>query len=175
MPVARGAIILSPSVQGSPSPAEFRDALSRLPTGVTVVAALGPDGPLGATANAVTSLSLDPPLMLACLDRGSRTLAAIEAARRFGISVLRAGHAPLARSFATKAPHDEKWREIEWHERSGAPILAGALTSVTCELRERHDGGDHVILTGAVLDLARSDGNPLVFHLGAYRGLGGPG
>lgn len=146
--------------------------MARVPTGVTVVAALAPEGPVGATANAVTSLSLDPPLMLACLERESRTLAAIDASGRFGVSVLRSDHAPLARSFATKAPHTEKWHAVPWTERSGVPVLTEALAWVTCELRERHPGGDHVILTGTVLDLGEAEGDPLVFHGGEYRGLG---
>jgi flavin reductase (DIM6/NTAB) family NADH-FMN oxidoreductase RutF len=146
--------------------------MARLPTGVTVIAALAPKGPVGATVNAVTSVSLDPPLMLVCLDLGSRTLAAIDAAGRFGVSVLRADHARLARSFAAKTPHTEKWRAVPWTEQSGVPVLTEALAWVTCSLLEQHPGGDHVILTGAVLDLGGSEGDPLVFHGGEYRGLG---
>jgi flavin reductase (DIM6/NTAB) family NADH-FMN oxidoreductase RutF len=71
-------------------PDTLRAAMSRFPTGVTVVTAIGPAGPAGATANAVVSLSLEPPLMLACLDLGSRTLVAVEHAGRFGINVLAA-------------------------------------------------------------------------------------
>jgi flavin reductase (DIM6/NTAB) family NADH-FMN oxidoreductase RutF len=156
----------------APSPTEFRQAMASLPTAVTLVTAPGPRGPAGATANAVTSLSLDPPLMLACLDRGSRTLAAVEAAGRFGISVLHAGQEELARGFATKAPHPEKWAEVEWAEREGIPALADALLWVACELEDVIAGGDHVILTGTVLAFEVRDGDPLVFWGGAYRPLG---
>jgi 3-hydroxy-9,10-secoandrosta-1,3,5(10)-triene-9,17-dione monooxygenase reductase component len=157
----------------APDPLTFRTAMSGLPTGVTVVSAPGPDGPAGATANAVTSLSLDPPLMLACLERASRTLAAVQTAERFAINVLHAGQADLARAFATKAPHDEKWSEVAWSERHGVPVLADALAWVACALRETHDGGDHAIVTGTVLGLDGSgEGDPLVFHRGVYRGLG---
>ncbi|HEY3492467.1 MAG TPA: flavin reductase family protein, partial [Solirubrobacterales bacterium] len=86
----------------APDPDAFRAALAGLPTGVTVVSASGPEGPAGATANAVSSLSIEPMLMLACLDRGSRTLLAVQAADSFGISVLHAGQEPIARAFATK-------------------------------------------------------------------------
>jgi flavin reductase (DIM6/NTAB) family NADH-FMN oxidoreductase RutF len=157
----------------SPTLEEFRRAMAQLPTGVTIVSASGRRGPAGATANAVASLSLRPALMLASLDRGSRTLAAIEAAGAFGVNVLRAGHAELARSFASKAPHTEKWREIAWSERGGVPVIDDALAWVACELRDRHDGGDHVMLTGEVVELGvAEDGDPLVFHAGTYRGLG---
>ena len=77
--------------EASPTPEGFRDALAAYPTGVTVVTAVGPSGLSGATANAVTSLSLDPPMMLACLDRGSRTLESVRAAGRFGVNALAAG------------------------------------------------------------------------------------
>jgi flavin reductase (DIM6/NTAB) family NADH-FMN oxidoreductase RutF len=154
-----------------PDPASFRAAMAMLPTGVTVVSASGPDGPAGATANAVCSLSIEPMLMLACLDRGSRTLLAVQAANRFGISVLRAGQEPIARSFATKAPVADKWEGVAWGEREGIPAIDDALAFVACDLRDVIAGGDHVIVTGEVTALETSDGDPLVFHAGDYRPL----
>jgi flavin reductase (DIM6/NTAB) family NADH-FMN oxidoreductase RutF len=151
--------------------AEFRAAMSRLPTAVTVVTATGPEGPAGLTANAVVSLSLDPPLMLACLDRGSRTLRAVESSGRFGISVLGSGDEDVARGFATKAPQPEKWEGIAWTERHGIPALHDAIVWVACELENVLAGGDHVIVTGNVLEVESSPGAPLVFHGGDYRPL----
>jgi flavin reductase (DIM6/NTAB) family NADH-FMN oxidoreductase RutF len=156
----------------TPSDLEFRQALARLPTGVTVVTARGPEGPTGATANAVTSLSLEPPLMLAALDRGSRTLAALEGSRRFGINVLAAGQEELAHRFGTKEPSPAKWDRVPWSEREGMPAIEGVVLWLACDLRDLHDGGDHVIATGTVTDLDAPGGDPLVFHAGAYRGLG---
>ena len=152
--------------------AALRDAMSRFPTGVTVVTANGPDGPAGATANAVASLSLEPPLMLACLDLGSRTLVAVEHAQLFGVNVLAADQAALARRFSTKDPHPAKWDGVAWTERAGAPMIDGVLTWLACELRDLHDGGDHVIATGHVLELEAGDAEPLIFHRGEYRPLG---
>lgn len=154
-----------------PDPASFRAAMAMLPTGVTVVSASGPDGPAGATANAVCSLSIEPMLMLACLDRGSRTLLAVQAANRFGISVLHAGQEPIARSFATKAPVSDKWQGVAWGERDGIPAIDDALAFVACDLRDVIAGGDHVIVTGEVTALETSEGDPLVFHAGEYRPL----
>jgi flavin reductase (DIM6/NTAB) family NADH-FMN oxidoreductase RutF len=154
-----------------PDPASFRAAMGTLPTGVTVVAAAGPDGPAGATANAVCSLSIEPMLMLACLDRGSRTLLAVQAANRFGISVLHAGQEELARAFASKAPVPDKWTGVAWSERDGVPAIDDALVFVGCELRDVIAGGDHVIVTGEVTALETSEGDPLVFHSGDYRPL----
>jgi flavin reductase (DIM6/NTAB) family NADH-FMN oxidoreductase RutF len=153
------------------SPDEFRAALSAHVTGVTVVTAVGSDGPSGATANAVTSLSLEPPMMLACLDRGSRTLASARSQGRFGINSLAAGQDELARRFSAKDPEPAKWEGVEWSERLELPRLAGALMWVACELRDLIDGGDHLILTGNVLEADPGEGQPLLFHRGAYRDL----
>lgn len=145
--------------------------MAGLPTGVTIVSASGGEGPAGATANAVTSLSIEPMLMLACLDRGSRTLLAVQAADRFGISVLHKGQEPIARAFATKAPVAEKWAEVAWSERSGIPAVDGALIWIACDLRDVIAAGDHVIVTGEVTELEAHEGDPLVFHGGRYRPL----
>lgn len=150
----------------------FRTAMAAMPTAVTVVTALVPDGPHGATANAVASLSLRPPLMLAALDRGSRTLLAIEASGRFGVNVLAVGQESLARRFSTKEPHTAKWEGVEWEERSGAPRIGGAVLWLCCDREEVHDAGDHVIVTGLVLDAETSGSAPLIFHGGGYRPLG---
>ena len=146
--------------------------MGSLPTGVTIVATNGADGPAGATANAVSSLSIDPMLMFACLDRGSRTLLAVQAADRFSISVLHDGQEDIARSFATKRPVTEKWAGVAWSERDGLPAIDDALLWVACDLQDVITAGDHVILTGAVTDLTTASGTPLVFHQGGYVPLG---
>jgi flavin reductase (DIM6/NTAB) family NADH-FMN oxidoreductase RutF len=156
----------------TPDPDAFRAAMSGLPTGVTIVTASGPEGPAGATANAVCSLSIEPMMMLACLDRGSRTLLAVQAADSFGISVLHSGQEPTARAFATKAPVAEKWSGIAWSERDGLPAVDDALIWIACDLRDVISAGDHVIVTGEVRALEATEGNPLVFHSGQYRPLG---
>jgi flavin reductase (DIM6/NTAB) family NADH-FMN oxidoreductase RutF len=153
------------------TPAQLRAALGAYPTGVTLVTAIGPDGPSGATANAVISLSLDPPMMLACLDRGSRTLTSVREQGRFGVNALAAGQEELARRFAGKNPVADKWDGVEWSESEELPRLPDALMWVACELRDLIDGGDHLILTGNVLAAESRDGQPLLFHRGAYRDL----
>jgi len=146
--------------------------MANLPTGVTIVTASGSEGPAGATANAVCSLSIEPMLMLACLDRGSRTLLAVQAADRFGVSVLHRGQEAVARAFATKAPVAEKWAGVAWSERDGVPAIDDALVWLACDLRDVVSAGDHVIVTGEVTDLASGEGDPLVFHAGQYLPLG---
>lgn len=148
--------------------------MSRFPTGVTVITALTGSGPAGLAANAVTSLSLAPPLMLACVDRGSRTLRALEQAGRFGVNVLGAEGTGLALGFASKAPSAEKWTDVGWSERedvAGIPVLDAAIVWIGCELRDVISGGDHVIVTGDVLGTLEREGVPLLFHEGSYRPL----
>jgi 3-hydroxy-9,10-secoandrosta-1,3,5(10)-triene-9,17-dione monooxygenase reductase component len=157
---------------GSPPETDtFRRALGALPTGVTVVTAVGESGRSGATANAVSSLSLDPMLMLACLDRGSRTLRSLEQSGQFGVNVLRADAEDLARQFSTKDPEEAKWEGVDASERMGIPVLDSAVLWIGCILQDVLTGGDHVIVTGQVIDLLEREGDPLVFHRGSYRPL----
>jgi flavin reductase (DIM6/NTAB) family NADH-FMN oxidoreductase RutF len=146
--------------------------MALVPTAVTVITALGSEGPSGATANAVVSLSLEPPLMLAALDRRSRTLAALRGAGTFGVSVLAADQTDLALRFATKDPHPVKWDGVAWRELAGAPAIEGATVSLACELRDLLDGGDHAIVTGEVTGIETTGAPPLVFSRGEYRPLG---
>jgi flavin reductase (DIM6/NTAB) family NADH-FMN oxidoreductase RutF len=146
--------------------------MALVPTAVTVITAPGTDGPSGATANAVVSLSLEPPLMLAALDRRSRTLAALRSAGAFGVNVLAARQADLALRFATKDPHPVKWDRVAWRELEGIPAIEGATVAIACELRDLLDGGDHAILTGAVTGIETTGAPPLVFSRGEYRPLG---
>lgn len=145
--------------------------MSRFPTGVTVVTALTDAGPAGLTANAVSSLSLDPPLMLACVDRGSRTLRALEQAGRFGINVLSGDAAGVAIAFGSKVPTAAKWEGVGWTVDHGTPALDDAIVWIGCELRDVISGGDHVIVTGEVLAVEAREGRPLLFHEGEYRPL----
>jgi 3-hydroxy-9,10-secoandrosta-1,3,5(10)-triene-9,17-dione monooxygenase reductase component len=150
----------------------MRATMAALPTAVTIVSAAGPAGPAGATANAVASLSLRPPLIVACLDRGSRTLAVLRESSGFGISVLASDQAELALEFATKAAHAQKWREVGHSMRDGVPVLDGAVVWAACRLRSLYDGGDHEIAVGEVFELGGDGGEPLLFHGGRYRPLG---
>ena len=145
---------------------ELRRLMGQWATGVSVVTSLGPRG---CTANAITSLSLDPPLVLVCLERSSNTLEAIRATGRFCINVLAADQEELARSFARKCAEEEKFGGIGHTLVDDVPVLDGVLAWVSCELEEELPGGDHAILTGRPLR-GESDpaASPLVFFRGAY-------
>lgn len=145
--------------------------MSRWTTGVAVITSRGESGPRGATTNALTSLSLDPLLVLVCLDRGSNTLEAVRVSGRFCINVLAAGQEELARRFATKASGEEKLAGVPHELVDGVPVLEGALAWLACELDRELDGGDHAILVGAPLDAGGDGGaQPLLFFGGRYTG-----
>ena len=149
----------------------FRDTMGHFATGVCVVTAVGPDGPTGLTTNAVSSLSLDPPLLLVCFDNESRTLPVVRAAERFAVNVLRTGQEELAATFASKALAAEKFAAVTHTVDHGVPVLDDALAWLACDLLSLHPGGDHTIGVGAVTQMDHGAGEPLVFYRGGYRGL----
>lgn len=155
-------------------PAEFRRIMAHLATGVTVVTALEPNGAArGLTASAVTSVSLDPPLVLACVDRQADTHDCIERAGAFAVNVLREDAAAMARRFADE-PAAEKFEGIPFRtDVTGAPVLEGALSWVDCRLWASYDGGDHTIFVGRVVSGGADGGAPLLYFCGGYVRLDG--
>jgi flavin reductase (DIM6/NTAB) family NADH-FMN oxidoreductase RutF len=152
--------------------ARFRETMGRFATGVCVVTALSAHGPAGLTTNAVSSLSLDPPLLLVCFDNASRTLPIVREAGRFAVNVLGAGQEELAATFASKdLLPAEKFAAVTHSVDHGVPVLDGALAWLACDLQALHPGGDHTIGVGAVTQMEHTDGEPLVFFGGAYVGL----
>lgn len=165
------------------SAAELRHVMGHFATGVTVITSVGADGrPVGTTANAVSSLSLDPPLLLACFDRSSQTLTAIRAHGAFAVNVLAAPQEELSDNFARRGP-DAGWDGVpHWPGLTGSPRLHGVLATLECTVEHRLPGGDHEIVVGRVRDAQAGDAGaaPLLFWRGRYASLGdvapaGPG
>ena len=154
-------------------PGRYRAVIGHFATGVCVVTVDGPDGPLGMTANAICSVSLEPLLLLVCFDQGARTLPVVRETRRFGVNVLAAGQADLAARFAAKAPEHEKFAGVAHHLHDGVPVLEGALAWLGCDLSELVPAGDHVIGIGAVRLAEAGEGEPLVWYRGGYGALAG--
>jgi flavin reductase ActVB len=146
---------------------EFCDALSRFASGVVIVAAHAPEGPVGFTASAFSSVSLDPPLVLVCVGKTASAYGGVMAAARFGISVLQDKQAWLARQFARSG---DRFAGVPLVEDQGVPWIAGALAQLECAPHAGHEAGDHVILVGEVVAVRVASGKPLV-HYG--RGFGG--
>jgi 3-hydroxy-9,10-secoandrosta-1,3,5(10)-triene-9,17-dione monooxygenase reductase component len=146
-----------------------RSLMSQWPTGVGLVTATGSDGPRGCTANAISSLSLDPPLLLVCFDSLSRTLEAVRHAGRFGVNMLATDQRRVSEVFATKATQAEKFGAVAHDEREGIPVLEGCLAVVGCEVQEEFTGGDHFIVVGRPMfgDID-PDRQPLMFFRAAY-------
>jgi flavin reductase (DIM6/NTAB) family NADH-FMN oxidoreductase RutF len=151
-------------------PDHFRSVMGNFATGVAVVTVATPDGPVGMTANAVASLSLEPLLALVCFANGARTLKVVREQRRFGVNVLAKGQEELARLFASKAPERQKFAGVQHTVHDGIPVIEGTLAWVGCTLQQLVPGGDHTIGIGAVTaaEIAHA-APPLIWYRGAYR------
>jgi flavin reductase len=153
----------------------FRVAMGRFATGVTVVTTDGPHGPHGMTANAVTSVSLDPPLILVCVGRSARLASYLTHGERFAINVLGEEHSALARYFARDWPSSRPAPDHRFTTIAEATALAGSIATVVCDVTERHSGGDHLIVLGRVRHTCcdHGDRRPLLFFSGSYRSMSG--
>lgn len=150
----------------------FRQALGSFPTGVAVVTAVSQEKhPMGITVNSFTSVSLDPPMVLWCLDNKSDRYHTFTKAKGFTISVLGTAHEDVSSRLAKQGAH--KLEGIDLIETElGPPALADALAIFECASEAVHPGGDHAILVGRVLRFARREaGAPLVFFRGKYGAL----
>ncbi|MBP2366484.1 flavin reductase family protein [Pseudonocardia parietis] len=152
-------------------PRELRWCLGHFATGVTVITCQGADGePHGATVNAFTAVSLDPPLVLVSLDRRSRLCSLVESEQRpFTVNVLEAGQKDLALHFAGRPDQEVTWLP---DSACGAPRLDGVLAHICCTPWQAYDGGDHVLYLGEVQEFLIHEGAPLLFHTGKFHHLG---
>lgn len=152
----------------------YRETIGRFATGVAVVTAQSAEGPVGMTANALCSLSLEPLLLLVCIDNSARTLAPIQSSGRFAVNVLRTEQRELADAFASKERKQDHFAEGTWRLHQGVPVLERSLAWLVCDLRELHPGGDHTIGIGAVTDMWQdAEGRPLVWYEGRYGTVNG--
>jgi flavin reductase (DIM6/NTAB) family NADH-FMN oxidoreductase RutF len=154
----------------------FREAMGSFPTGVTVVTVACDDGNLhGMTVNSFSSVSLDPMLVLVCLDETSRGLGLIERAGAFVVNVLSAGQQDVSRWFANRhrPAGSTMFDGVPFQPGvTGGPILVEAAASFDCRLRQSHRAGDHLIVLGEVVALVhRPQLDPLIFHAGTYKAL----
>jgi len=142
----------------------LRDALARLPAGVVLVSTRGGGGFRGLTVTSFTAVSLDPPLVLVCLDRLAAARDAVLEHGAFTASLLSRGQQFLADRFSGQAPAaDPTWREVRHRlGENGLPIVEGAVAWIECRVHSRQEGGDHDIVVGAVTAVGTSGGEPLV-------------
>jgi 3-hydroxy-9,10-secoandrosta-1,3,5(10)-triene-9,17-dione monooxygenase reductase component len=142
--------------------------MGRFATGVTIVTSWDGDEPVGTTVNAFCSVSLDPPLLLICLDNTNPVLGPVETTGVFGVNFLDTECVDLARRFG-RDPVGGRFDDVEHHRDGGAPHLAVATTFIDCRVEEIHLAGDHRIVVGRGLRIGHHrDAPPLVFHRGQF-------
>lgn len=146
----------------------FRDCLGRFATGVTVVTVQHGDMVHGTTVSSFTSVSLDPPLVLVCLDRRSRMCGRLAGAE-FGVNVLADHQRDLALHFAGQRTGTVP--AITWERSDRVPRIAGCVAHLACSPWTSYEGGDHVLYGGEVRHVEIEDGKPLLFHRGAFAEL----
>jgi flavin reductase (DIM6/NTAB) family NADH-FMN oxidoreductase RutF len=165
----------APYYQGSTAAvidqATFRYVLGHFASGVTVITTYADNTYHGITVSSFCSLSLDPPLVLICIDRRVRSHDVIVQAGAFAVNILTEEGEPLSRHFASRT--EDKFASVAYHVGStGAPLLDGALATLDCRLHAQLPGGDHTIFVGEVVAAsARDDSAPLLYYRGGYRRL----
>ncbi|WP_246629828.1 flavin reductase family protein [Modestobacter lapidis] len=141
----------------------FREVMAGVATPVSVVTAMGDGLPHGTTVSAFASLSMEPPMVLVSLDRGSDLLALVRDTHRFGVNVLGADQSELALAFARKGGTG-KFNGVRWEVDSDLPRLPGAPGWLACEVAQLVEGGDHVVALGTVVAADTVHGQPLTYH-----------
>jgi flavin reductase (DIM6/NTAB) family NADH-FMN oxidoreductase RutF len=158
-----------------PSPDEFRNACSRFATGVTVATVERAPGKVhGMTANSVTSVSLDPLLILICVYQGAHFLPMVKEKKRFGVNVLKEEHQDISKYFARPDEDAETEAKLGIRYRwtpSGIPLLEGALVHLACTVAASYVAGDHTIFIGEVESVEVFEGAPLLYFQKKYRRL----
>lgn len=151
---------------------EFRAALSRFTSGVTVVTTLGKDNrPAGITVSAFSSVSLEPPLVLACIDKRASLHDHLTEGRYFAVNILAEDQQHISRLFASK--DEDRFGGVRCSRgASGAPLLDDALAYLECRVVHAYPGGDHTIIVGEVESTSVADREPLAYYRGCYTRLG---
>jgi flavin reductase (DIM6/NTAB) family NADH-FMN oxidoreductase RutF/DNA-binding FadR family transcriptional regulator len=146
---------------------EFRNVIGHFVSGVTVISTRDGEQWFGTTASAVSSLTLEPPMLLVCMNRSSSTGQAIERSKRFAVNILGEDQGPLAERFATKAP--DKFAAVSGIEgQLGQPLISDALAQLECEVSNSVEAGTHVVFVAEVLTATASKGSPLAYFRGEF-------
>jgi len=153
----------------------FRAVMSKFATGVTVVSTRSGEEIHGLTVNAFCSVSLQPMLVLVCIDKNAKAHALLEKSNNFAVNLLAADQEAIARRFATdQLSADDRFKGVVYHqEATGAPVFDHSLGFLDCEIAAAYPGGDHTIFVGRVMALGeKSTGDPLIYFRSAYEKLG---
>lgn len=150
----------------------YRDVCGSFATGVSVITTAGEDGPRGLTANAISSLSLEPTLFLVCVDEKATSYPVLQQAGRFAVNILAADQEDISNFFAGTTPADNPMGDVQYRMSDhGSPLIEGAIAWLDCKTHSILDGGDHKIFVGEVTscDIPQPDTDPLLYFRGKYR------
>lgn len=148
--------------------AKFRTAMGHFASGVTVVTTRDGEDLVGLTVSAFCSLSLDPPLVLICIDRNVASHDAISSTGRFAVNILKTEQEELSRRFASRM--ENKFEGVGTTEGVGdVPLITGSLATIECQLRDQLPGGDHTIFVAEVDKVVIGEGEPLLYFRSGYR------
>jgi flavin reductase (DIM6/NTAB) family NADH-FMN oxidoreductase RutF len=154
------------------TPDEFRAALGRFSSGVTVITVETPSGDVhGMTASSFCSVSLQPPLVLVCVDHLAETYLHVQERGRFGVSILKEDQEALSEFFADPERNPDAARRLDIHYshmKSGIPVVAGTLANLDCTVVQSHAAGDHTIFVADVKQVSVDEGTPLLYFRGRY-------
>lgn len=154
------------------SQTELKNVYARWATGVTIVTTRAGGRIHGMTVSAFSEVSIDPPLVLVCVDRTSNTLPVLAKGGVFAVNILARDQQALARRFACDDEEDRRFLDLDYETgETGAPLLAGSVANLDCRLAAAHEAGDHIIYIGEVVGLHVADGEPLLFYNREYCGL----
>ena len=151
--------------------AQFKEAMSRFTTGVTIVAGIDEDEPVGFTCQSFVSLSIEPPFVAVAPARTSTSWPRIARSGRFCVNVLGDHQTELCRGFALSG--GTKFERVAWRASpsSGSPVIEGCLAWIDCDVELVHEAGDHELILGRVLDLGTAEGSPLLYFRSGYATL----
>jgi flavin reductase (DIM6/NTAB) family NADH-FMN oxidoreductase RutF len=173
MKVASMLYVVKPEGAMGVTQAEFRKAMGSFATGVTIITVDYEGEVQGMTANAFASVSLDPLLVLVCVDHRARTHTYLHARKRFGVNVLAENQRAVSEYYALPSPTHERAEHEAGarfdHTQHGTPVLHGALAYLECRLHTAQDAGDHTIFIAEVEDVVVRLGDPLLYFRGEYR------
>ncbi len=156
------------AANGKIDPLDFRRALGRFASGITVITTKYEGDIHGMTANAFVSVSLDPPLVLVSVDNRAHMKEVLPESGKYGVSILSDKQEDMSQHFAGMP---KEGVEVPFIEHGGVPLIEGSLAHLVCEVVEEHPAGDHTLYIGRVEHLAYDDGTPLLFYTGTYRNL----
>lgn len=154
------------------SAADFKTTMRHTASGVVVISTIESGEMFGFTANSFTSLSLNPPMVLFCINNNSRSLSALRKSGKFGVSVLGSDQEEVSRNFAS--PGINKFVGIDYiiGSESGCPLIENTICSLECSIKHEYDGGDHTIVVGLVeAALVNNNWDPLVYYSGSYHNI----